>query len=65
MRSTAEALAHECPQCGAPAGQKCKNYAGRGCAPHADRIHPPEPEPEEPAGPIQGDLFDTTATGGQ
>jgi hypothetical protein len=27
----------ECPQCYAKPGQKCKNYQGKGCAPHRNR----------------------------
>jgi hypothetical protein len=44
VRTTAEetkgpaVLAVECPRCHARAGAKCRNYAGRGCAPHGDRV---------------------------
>jgi hypothetical protein len=30
-------LTFSCPQCRALAGQKCRNYTGRGCAPHRER----------------------------
>lgn len=28
-----------CPQCRAVPGAKCRNYAGRNCAPHRKRFH--------------------------
>jgi len=31
---TPDVLHVKCPQCGAEPGQKCKNYLGKGCAPH-------------------------------
>lgn len=34
----ADPLTYACPQCSAPAGEKCRNYLNRRCAPHRLRV---------------------------
>lgn len=48
-RRDAQALALDCPTCGAKAGEVCNNYAGVHCAPHAARYVVPEEKPKRPA----------------
>lgn len=57
-------LEFACPHCKAAPGQTCRNYDGRGGAPHRERLaltYPPKPAPEpKPAPtpePITLDLF--------
>src|SRR5262249_2668405 len=36
----------KCPRCGAAPGQKCKDYRGKGAAPHRDRKKAADPQAE-------------------
>lgn len=54
----------DCPQCGRPRGQKCRNYKGQNCAPHSDRIAEAEAQEvrrtapqDDPAEVIEQDTF--------
>ena len=48
-------LSIPCPQCHAPAGERCKNYAGNHCHPHGARKAPQQPaEPAQACGNCEG-----------
>lgn len=62
-------LTAACPQCDAPAGSKCKNWKGGGCAPHRERwaaasepsATTPAPLPEPPPEPDQAQDGESSA----